>query len=104
MKLEKILSKKFNLAKEQGNMRLVPEAEAERISLEEKTFYANGNVRFYVLEDWIYQILTLSNGYVAVKVPKEVFQMDNMEKFNIVIVIFVLIILFIQYLHVGGLI
>ena len=30
--------------------------------------------------------------------------MDSVEKFNIVIVIFVLIILFIQYLHVGGLI
>ena len=73
MKLEKILAKKFNLAKEQGNMRLVPESEAERISLEEKLFYENGNVKFYIVEDWIYQILTLTNGYVAVKVPKEVF-------------------------------
>ena len=73
MRLEKILSKKFNLAKEQGNMRLVPESEAERISLEEKLFYENGNVKFYIVEDWIYQILTLTNGYVAVKVPKEEF-------------------------------
>ena len=73
MRLEKILSKKFNLAKEQGNMRLVPESEAERIVFEEETFYANGNIRFYIVEDWIYQILTLTNGYVAVKVPKEVF-------------------------------
>ena len=73
MKLEKILAKKFNLAKEQGNMRLVPESEAERISLEEETFYENGNVSFYVVGDWIYQILTLTNGYVAVKVPKEEF-------------------------------